>query len=199
MKSDRWRFHHIIERSKGGTDKPDNRALLHKTCHSKLHRNNLQSKLKKNKQYKESTFMNIIKNRFQRDLNCEITFGYETYCKRNELGLEKSHSNDAFVISGGKIQSRSIEYYIKQKRRNNRCLQVNRKGFKSSIRRKRHKLQPYDLVKIDNKIYTVRATHCLGTRVQLRDRKKDIAIKNIDWSFHSKSLIWRNGNDSSPA
>ena len=55
-----WNLHHIIERSNGGSNSPTNLALLHKGCHKKLHAKGL--KLKKNKGYKESIFMNVSKN-----------------------------------------------------------------------------------------------------------------------------------------
>jgi len=193
-KTDKWNLHHIVTRPEGGTDKQDNISLLHNSCHDRLHKNNLSSKLKKNKQYKESTFMNIIKNRFKKDLNCSLVFGYETFNKRTKLELEKSHSNDAFVIAGGSTQNRSSEYLIKQKRRNNRSLQLNRKGFKPSIRRKRYKLQPHDLVRVDNKICQVVGTHCLGKRVMIKNKenkKVSIPVKKVNWSFNSKSLIWK--------
>ena len=138
--------------------------------------------------------MNIIKNRFQNDLDCKLVFGYETFGKRVELKLEKSHSNDSFVIAGGFDQVRNKVYFVKQKRRNNRTLQLNRKGFKPSIRRKRYNLQPSDLIKFDNKICEVVGSRGLGTRVVIKDnnKKRDIAIKKIDnWIFHSKSLVWR--------
>jgi len=190
-KTDHWHKHHIIPRSQGGTDKPDNIALLHEKCHDKLHAKGLYKQLEKNKQYKEATFMNIVKGKFKEDLNCKTVFGYETFIKRNELQLSKSHSNDAFVIAGGSIQNRCFEYLVKQKRRNNRCLQLNRKGFKPSIRRQRYKLRPDDLVRIENnKIYEVKSTHSYGKRVKLKGRK-DIAIKKISWFFHSKSLIFK--------
>ena len=195
-KTDKWQFHHIIPRSRGGTDKPNNIALLHEKCHTKLHKENLYNKLKKNKQYKESIFMNIIKYRFRKDLDCRLVFGYQTFCKRKELGLEKTHSNDAFVISGGSSQNKSIEYIVKQKRRNNRCLQKNRKGFRPSIRRKRYKLQPYDLVRVDNRVYDIIGSHNLGERVIIKDKenkKKSISVKKVNWYFNNKSLIFKKG------
>jgi hypothetical protein len=190
LKTNKWRLHHIISRAEGGTDRAENVALLHESCHKRLHQQGLQKQLKKNKQYKESTFMNIIKSRFQKDLFCETTFGYQTFVKRKELQLEKTHSNDAFVIAQGRNQDRSIEYFVKQKRRNNRSLQLNRKGFKPSIRRQRYKLQPLDLVKIGTKYFEVIGTHCCGQRVKLKDRK-DISIKKIDWFFNNRSLIFK--------
>jgi 5-methylcytosine-specific restriction endonuclease McrA len=196
LKTNKWRLHHIIPRSKGGTDKPDNIALLHESCHNELHKRSLYKQLKKNKQYKESTFMNIVKNRFQEDLNCSLTYGYETFVKRSELKLSKSHSNDAFVMMGGTDQTRSIEYAVKQKRRNNRSLQLNRKGFKPSIRKQRYHLQPGDLVRVEKDIIEVIGTHCLGTRVMVLDKKNkkvSISIKKISWYFNNNSLVFKKG------
>ena len=62
--------------------------------------------------------------------------------------MEKTHANDAFVIAEGKNQIRSSKpYNVIQVRRNNRTLQLNRKGFKQSIRRNRYKYSPGDLIK----------------------------------------------------
>jgi len=36
-----WHSHHIIWRSKGGTDAAENQVLLHPNCHSKVHCQNL--------------------------------------------------------------------------------------------------------------------------------------------------------------
>ena len=36
-------------------------------------------------QYKEATFMNIMKSKFKKDIDCSLVFGYETFCKRNAL------------------------------------------------------------------------------------------------------------------
>jgi len=197
-KTDHWHKHHIIPRSQGGTDKPDNIALLHEKCHDRLHKEGLYEQLEKNKQYKEATFMNIVKGKFKEDLSCKTVFGYETFVKRNELQLTKSHSNDAFVIAGGSIQNRCFEYLVKQKRRNNRSLQLNRKGSKPSVRRQRYHLQPHDLVQVENKdIVEVIGTHCLGTRVMVlnkKNKKVSILIKNISWFFNNKSLIFKKGD-----
>jgi len=189
---EKTQLHHIIPRPVG-TDKADNLVLLHKKCHKKLHKQNLGKKLKRNKQYKEATFMNMIKNRFQKDLDCKIVFGYETFTKRNELGIEKTHVNDAFVISGGDKQIRTIPFEIIQKHKNNRCLQKNRKGFKPSIRKQRYAIQPKDLVKIEGKLFVVKGVFNYGKWVRLIDKAgKTInkAINKIEWAFHNKTLTW---------
>jgi len=66
--------------------------------------------------------------------------------------MDKSHVADAFVISGGRDQRRTKPYSIKQVRRNNRSIQLNRKGFGRSVRKHRYILQPFDRVKYNSKI-----------------------------------------------
>lgn len=95
------------------------------------------------------------------------TYGYLTKGKRIELEIPKSHTNDAFVIAGGERQKRCRPLFVKQNRRNNRCLQLNRKGFKPSIRKQRYKYQPGDLVKIVNKTYKVKGVFNYGKWVRL--------------------------------
>jgi 5-methylcytosine-specific restriction endonuclease McrA len=95
-------IHHVISRAQGGTDREKNLALLHEKCHTKLHKNKLFHLLKPNKQYKDALFMNIIRWRFREVFPyCHLTYGNETFIKRNYLRLEKTHYNDAFVIAGG--------------------------------------------------------------------------------------------------
>ena len=84
--------------------------------------------------------MSIIQKKFWQDIpELKVTYGYITFCKRNDICLEKSHNNDAFVIANGTIQERSKVINLKQVHRNNRVLQLNRKGFKPSIKRNKSK------------------------------------------------------------
>jgi hypothetical protein len=185
-------MHHIIPKPKG-TDRVENLALLHESCHTKLHSNGDLSKLKKNKQYKAETWMSIVRNRFQKDLpGIGITFGYITNLVRNSLGLEKTHYNDAFVIAGGLNQDRVEPIIVKQSRKNNRCLQKNRKGYAPAIRTQRYPLRPGDLVKFEgsNKIYVVKGVHNKGKSVQVLGTKKEFSPKNVSWVYHQKTLKW---------
>jgi 5-methylcytosine-specific restriction endonuclease McrA len=186
-KDNNWHVHHIIPKSKGGTNIVDNLALLHEKCHDKIHKQNLLHLLKKNKQYKESTFMSIIKNRFVKDLNCKLVFGYQTFLKRIRLGLSKEHFNDAFCISGGELQERCKPFDVIQKHRNNRVLQLNRKGFKSGIRKKRYDIQPLDSVWIKGKEYIAKGVHCEGRRIVV-EGMGSITIKLIEKYFRNN---WR--------
>ena len=189
-------LHHIIPRSKGGTDKPNNLALLHNKCHEKLHKKGLEKTLKKNRQYKEATFMNIIKWRFKNDLDCSLTFGYTTFCRRLEIGLPKSHANDAFVIAGGSQQERVKPFEISQKRKNNRCLQKNRKGFAPAVRKQRYPIQPGDLVLIQGDWAETKGSHCKGSRLMVN--KKSVNIKQVESVFHTGTFKWRTAIPPTP-
>jgi hypothetical protein len=185
--------HHVILRSQGGTDRPNNMALLHKKCHDKLHEERLFDNLKRARQYKAETFMSIVGGMFQGILGCEIIYGYETKTKRDMLGLEKSHVNDAFVIAGGTTQERCTSGVIEQKRRNNRTLQTNRKGFIPSIRKKRYPIQSRDFIWIGRKKYLCGGTACRGYQVYYFDglEKKLIPVKKVNRIYSTGGLVWR--------
>ncbi|OKY77239.1 MAG: hypothetical protein BTN85_1887 [Candidatus Methanohalarchaeum thermophilum] len=102
--------------------------------------------------------------------------------KRIELGLEKSHINDAFLIACGKNQERTQPYVVKQNRRNNRSIQTNRKGYGRSIRRKRYDFQPTDLVEKNQLIHKVKGVFNYGRWVRLVNQwreKVNSSIKKV--------------------
>lgn len=112
--------HHIVYRSNGGTNRADNLITVCNDCHtSENHKPGgilykWQEKHKKVKQYKEPVFMNIIRRRiFEKYPDAEITYGSETIIKRKNLGLEKTHYNDAIAISGiTEIKENEDSYFI---------------------------------------------------------------------------------------
>jgi len=187
-------IHHIKPKSQGGTDRTSNLAILHNHCHEKLHREHLEKKLKSNsKSYKQSTFMNIINKRFYKDIpNLQVTYGNITFVNRNNLGIEKTHYNDAFVISGGNNQNRFKPIKIKQIHRNNRVLQFKRKGFKPSIRRQKSILKYGDLFWINKIKYICISMFDKGNRVLFGNMKNKeyFNFKKITRIFHFGSFIW---------
>ncbi|MDA8143656.1 MAG: hypothetical protein M0T81_06700, partial [Thermoplasmatales archaeon] len=68
-----------------------------------------------------------------------------------------------------------------QRRRNNRSLQTNRKGFKPSIRRKRYSFQPGDVVAFNHSRFSVVGVHNYGKYVIIRkgDQKTDANVKKV--------------------
>jgi RRXRR protein/HNH endonuclease len=182
-------IHHIIERADGGTDRTKNLAILHKKCHKELHKKGL--KLSPNQTYRASIYMSIIRKRFLNDVEAlKVTYGYKTFTDRINLGFEKTHYNDAFVIAEGTTQKRVTPIVIQQKRRNNRAIQLNRKGFAPSIRKQRYKIQPKDLVWIGGKKEIATGVHNNGTRVIIERPKKSILLKKVEKTYHWGSFCY---------
>ena len=81
------------------------------------------------KNYKDATFMNtvkwhlynLLKENFK-DVKFNITYGALTKVKRHELGISKTHANDAFAMGLLHPKKRSKTRYFKKCRRNNRIL-----------------------------------------------------------------------------
>ena len=136
------RTHHVIYKSKGGSDRAENLATVCDDCHTYENHQpggilyEWMIKKKKMKSYKEPPFMNAMRLRvFKKYPNANITYGSITTPKRKELGLDKTHYNDAIVISGiDYIKSNCNEVFkIKQFRKKKRSLHeaTARKGRKT--------------------------------------------------------------------
>lgn len=123
--------HHLIFKTEGGTDRANNLITVCTDCHTSENHKvggilyNWMINHKKVKQYREATFMNIVRKRtFSKYPNAIITYGSETSPYRKELGLDKTHYNDAIAISKiENIKENPFEYfYIKQFRKKKRSL-----------------------------------------------------------------------------
>jgi len=196
---------HIIPKSRGGTNRVSNLTISCRACNVKKGDQtakefgypHIQRQAKQ--PLKAPTCLNNIRWRIVEQLEAEHTYGYITKYQRNKLGLEKSHINDAFVIAGGINQERCRPYEVIQVRRNNRSLQKNRKGFKPSIRRQRHQLQPHDLVTYNGKLYKVKGVFNYGTWVRLCDSHGAVVntnIKNVKLLKYGKGLVFTFENNN---
>ncbi len=204
---------HIIPPSRGigGTDRVSNLTIACHDCNQD--KDNMTAaefghpevQIQAKKPLIAAAFMNIVRSRLVDMIKkefpqyyCESTYGYVTKYNRINLGLKKTHANDAFVIAGGEKQIRSKPYMVKQIRRNDRSLQLNKKGSKPSIRTKRYKIKPGDLVKKvilsrsmgwndelikDRTVYTVKGVFNYGDWIRLTNPipgEKDINMKTSD-------------------
>ena len=135
----RLEVHHIHFKSQGGSDRMDNLVTLCSECHNKIHKNKLTFN-KKVKSFNHATHMNIIRKKLFEALNNVFdnvfeTYGYLTKYTREKLGISKSHSNDAFVISHNFTAKRcNVEYLYRKVRRHNRSIHKTKPG-KRGIRK----------------------------------------------------------------
>ncbi len=192
---------HLIPKSRGGTNRVDNLTLACRRCNLKKGDKTASEfgypdiAKKAQLHLKATPFMNVVRASLIEELKCETTYGYITKHDRIQLGLAKSHVNDAFVIAGGTTQSRCRILQVKQIRRNNRSIQTNRKGFKPSIRRQRYPLQPHDLVRYDDELYGVKGVFNYGKWVRMvqvhavgKLKPLNKAIKKVELVKYGKGL-----------
>lgn len=199
---------HIISSARGGTDRVSNLTIACHKCNrekgtmSATEFGHPEVQLLAKKPLKAAAFMNIVRSKLVETIKrefpryqCNETYGYITKCNRIKMGMEKTHTNDAFVIAEGKNQIRSSKpYHVIQIRRNNRSIRISRKGKPPSIKRQRYKYSPGDLVKkkvsslwgepISKNdtatVYMVKGVSSYGERIRLANPtpgEKDLDVK----------------------
>jgi len=131
----RLTVHHLRQRQERGSDRPANLITLCRTCHQRHHQGPPLTLPRPPESVRDATQLNVVKTFVMRalaHLPHAVTFGYVTKSRRQALGLEKSHLNDAFVIAGGQVPARAANTYLGAfARRQNRKLH---KGSRSHIR-----------------------------------------------------------------
>ena len=161
--------HHKESRQTGG-DTPNNLITLCKDCHKALHTGTIQlpdDKAKRGKSYRDSAFMGIMRKamvgklRELIDVPVTETYGYITKCHRENVGLSKSHINDAIMISKNFEAVLDDTYYAsKAVRHHNRQLHKNT-ILKGGVRKRNQaphvvkNFRLFDLVKYENSFYYV--------------------------------------------
>ena len=107
--------HHIIFRSKNGTDAPENLITLCETCHNALHEGEFELSGRRSKT-KHATEIGIIKAQIQKSgWSFTENFGYETKFKREQvLKLPKTHYFDAVSICCDQEAELENTFYLKK-------------------------------------------------------------------------------------
>lgn len=116
-KKGKLHVHHVVFRSKGGTDTSDNLITLCESCHEKLHNGEFEIKGTRSNT-KHATEIGIVKSQLKKQFgDFEVCFGYETKFKREQiLKLPKTHYYDAVAIccEDGEIVNLSDDIYFKK-------------------------------------------------------------------------------------
>lgn len=190
---------HIVPKLRGGSDRVSNLTIACHKCNQKKGDKTAEEfgypeiQRQAKQSLKATAFMNVIRWKLVNLLGCNWTYGSVTKYRRTKLGLEKSHVNDALVISGGDKQKRCKSHSVMQTRRNNRSVQTNKKGFKPSIRRQRYKLQPNDLVKFRGMFCRVKGAFNYGKWVRIVTKAGEVIntnIKNAEVLKYGKGIQW---------
>lgn len=103
-KDSKLEVHHIIFRSRGGSDDESNLITLCHTCHKNLHSGKITPKFsgKKKSTLKYATQMNSIRCQLLKQYPDAIeTYGCVTKANRLSVGIPKDHHLDACVIASG--------------------------------------------------------------------------------------------------
>ncbi len=96
------RVHHIIPRSRGGSDQPKNLVTVCVGCHTKIHAGKAVIKAT-NKIFRDTGVLNSCMKKIFESLDSVVvtqhTFGYITDVVRRYQNLEKTHAVDASIIA----------------------------------------------------------------------------------------------------
>ena len=161
--------HHKESRQTGG-NAPNNLITLCEDCHKALHAGTIQisdGKAKRGKSYRDATFMGIMRKamvsklRELVDIPVTETYGYITKYYRELYHVEKTHINDAIMISKNFEAIADDTYYIsKAVRHHNRQLHKNT-ILKGGVRKRNQTthvvkgFRLFDLVRYENSFYYV--------------------------------------------
>ncbi len=161
--------HHIESRKTGG-NAPGNLITLCEDCHKKLHADLIrlpENRRKRSKSLRDAAFMGIMRQtllerlRNQLDIPVTGTYGYITKMYRELYKIEKSHINDAIVISKNfKATLDDTWYKSKAVRHHNRQIHKNT-ILKDGVRKRNQAphvvkgLRLFDTVEYQNSLYFV--------------------------------------------
>ena len=182
-KENRIEVHHIIFRSKGGSDEESNLISLCKSCHDKVHNDTIALKGGKKKgQLNHATQMNSIRQQLLKNVKCEETFGFVTKEHRQILELPKKHYMDAVAIAsqGTRVEFRTTTALYK------RCVSdgdyQQTKGIRSEQVIPTGKIKgfrKFDKVKYMRNEYFVKGRMSTGYAILMDINAQKISIKPI--------------------
>ena len=191
--------HHIIFRSNGGSDEPDNLITLCRNCHRELHLGKISLKntkgLKRKNKQAAATQMNILRSMIIKKFNLHFnlsfteTYGFITKEVRQYLNLPKEHYFDGMAICYcNKINENKI-FFKTNLVQLKRCVskgdykrQEFRRGKMLNLTKaKTQGFRRYDTIKYFGKRYFIGSRNSRGYALLV-----DINLNKIDFSFLGK-------------
>lgn len=186
-KDGRLDVHHIIFRSNGGSDVPENLITLCRTCHEKLHNEEIvyKGKGKKKDTLAFATQMNSIRKQLLAHHPEAIeTFGYVTTENRQLFGLPKAHCIDAAVIASDVYKPVFATRDVFYKRCISKGSYQRTKGVRSEKSIPKGKIfgfKRFDKVKYNDVVCFIKGRRSVGYAVL-----SDINNKTIDFPYTPK-------------
>ena len=172
--------HHIIFRSRGGSDDENSMITLCKDCHEGVHNGTIVlDKKPKKMNLKHATHMSIIRSRLLKKYpNAIETFGFVTSENRNHLKLKKDHYIDACVIASGGLVFEELNVIYRKRRFpvQGRILTKGVRGERNLPAGKVLGFKRYDKVEYLGKICFIKGRRSSGSFVLM-----DIDNKSIDF------------------
>lgn len=204
-KNCRVEAHHIVFRSKNGSNDLENYVTLCEDCHKAIHSGKIKLKLKGNRRstLRYATQMSIIRSMLLKKYPDAVeTFGYVTKANRENLGIEKDHYIDACVIASGGLEFKPSEILYKK-----RCVPKQSRQLCKGVRGERKiptgkvcGFKRYDKVSYLGKVCFIKARRTRGdfvlmdidnNSIDFRDRggKQNPSYKSIKRLNTRKSIL----------
>ena len=183
-KNCRVEAHHIVFRSKNGSNDLENYITLCEDCHKAVHLGEIELKLKgkRNGTLRYATQMSIIRNMLLKKYPDAIeTFGFVTKVNRENLGLKKDHHLDACVIASGGLEFEQPGVLYRK-----RCVSVQNSILTKGIRDEKkiptgkvHGFKRYDKVKYLGETCFVKGRRSKGDVVLMDINNNVLDFRNI--------------------
>ena len=183
-KNCRVEAHHIVFRSKNGSNDLENYITLCEDCHKAIHLGEVDLKLKGKRKstLKYATQMSVIRSMLLKKYPDAVeTFGYVTKANRENLGIGKDHYLDACVIASGGLEFEPSEVLYKK-----RCVPTQSRILTKGIRSEKkittgkvHGFRRYDKVEYLGKVCFVKARRINGIFVLMDIDSNDLDFRNV--------------------
>lgn len=183
-KNCRVEAHHIVFRSKNGSNDLENYITLCEDCHKAVHLGEIELKLngKRKSDLRHATQMSIIRSMLLKKYQDAIeTHGFVTKANRENLNIDKEHYLDACVIASGGLafEPSDILYRKRCVPTQNRCLSQGIRAEKKIPTGKVHGFKRYDKVKYLGVICFVSARRARGDFVLMGIDTNTIDFRDI--------------------